>query len=91
MKGVVYILEASNGRFYIGSTTDLDRRLQQHASGHTPTTRRMTGLKLVFQQEFPDISLARKIELRLKRFHRHDILQKIITDGGIREVGLLGG
>ncbi len=35
----VYILLGSGGRHYIGSTTDLDRRLDQHRSGHTYSTR----------------------------------------------------
>ena len=37
----VYILRGASGRFYIGSTTDLNRRLEQHRNGQTYSTRRL--------------------------------------------------
>ena len=36
----VYFLELENGDFYVGSTPDLRRRLQQHRSGYVKSTRR---------------------------------------------------
>ena len=37
----VYMLRGSSGRYYIGSTTDMQRRLEQHRRGHTHSTRRL--------------------------------------------------
>ena len=34
----VYVWRGSAGRYYIGSTTDLERRMEQHRSGHTYST-----------------------------------------------------
>lgn len=39
----VYMLRGASGRHYIGSTTDLERRLEQHRRGHTQTTKRLGG------------------------------------------------
>ncbi|HMJ65986.1 MAG TPA: GIY-YIG nuclease family protein [Candidatus Binatia bacterium] len=36
----VYMLRGSSRRYYIGSTTDLQRRIDQHLNGHTYSTRR---------------------------------------------------
>lgn len=82
--GYVYFLEDSKGKYYIGSTSDLDRRLKQHFSGHTQTTKRMPGLKLVFSQKFDSLENARKVESRLKKLKRKDYLKRIVEDGSIK-------
>lgn len=84
MKGYVYILEDSEQKFYIGSTDNVERRLKQHNSGHTQTTRRMGILNLVFSQEFDTLREARKVEFRLKRLKRKDYIKRIVDDGYIK-------
>jgi putative endonuclease len=64
----VYILRGSSGRCYIGSTTDLQRRLEQHRSGHTHSTRRLGDrLELVASLEIATLTAAREMERELKR------------------------
>src|SRR5260370_16583482 len=49
----LYILQSeSSGRFYVGSTDDLDRRLSEHLRGHTPSTRGRGPWKLVYTEPF---------------------------------------
>ena len=84
MKGWVYILKDTKGRFYIGSSNNLERRLIQHKNGHTQTTRNMGEVKIVLAQEYSSLSLARKIENRLKNLKRKDYIEKIVNDGYIR-------
>lgn len=84
MKGWVYILKDQGGRFYVGSTNDLERRLSQHQSGHTQTTRNMDKPELVLAQEFVSIDAARKIEMKLKKLKRKDYIEKMIQDGCIK-------
>ena len=81
----VYILESlRDGRYYVGSTKDLDKRLNHHKKGFTPSTKRFGGVKLVFQQEFQLLKDARYIENRLKRLKRKDYLDKIVKDGYVK-------
>jgi putative endonuclease len=81
----VYILySASIDRYYIGSTTDLNRRLVGHENGNTPTTRR--GQPWICVYESPDIDLheARSAELKLKRWKNRSIIERIVIDNEIR-------
>ena len=64
---VVYILQGSLGRHYIGMTNNLERRLFEHRSGHTHSTRRLGGeLKLVASRGFATREEARQCELLMK-------------------------
>ena len=78
MKGFVYILQGSNkDKFYIGSTSDITRRIKQHTNGHTQTTRNMGKIDLVLVQEYNNLEIARKIERKIKKLKRKDYIQKI--------------
>ncbi|MFC2088785.1 GIY-YIG nuclease family protein [Calditrichota bacterium] len=52
----MYILECSDGTYYIGSTKDLERRLSEHqnALGSNYTKKRLP-IKLVYYEEYPRI------------------------------------
>jgi putative endonuclease len=65
MKIGAYILKGS--RYYVGSTNDLDRRLKEHGSGQTHTTKRTDSWSLV--KFFPCDSLeeARTLERKIKK------------------------
>jgi len=64
----VYILRGSSGRYYIGSTTSLERRLHEHQRGHTHSTKRLGNpLELVSALELPTLAEARALERALKR------------------------
>ena len=84
MAGYVYILKSQKGIFYVGSTNDLKRRLDQHCGGHTRTTKNRNILKLVFTQEFADLPEARRIERKIKSWKRKDYIEKIVQDGYIK-------
>lgn len=84
MKSYIYILQDKRGKFYIGSTSDLERRLKQHLGGHTQTTRNMCEPRLVLKQEVVTIRVARQIENRLKKLKRKDYIEKMILDGYVK-------
>ena len=75
-KGYVYILKDKNGKFYVGSTDNLERRLKQHKNGQTQTTRNMDNFEVVLKQEYDSLDLARKIELKIKKLKRKDYVEK---------------
>jgi len=62
----VYILLLSNGHYYVGSTSDLRRRLQEHEGGKSPTTKRFLPLKLITYLAFSTKEKAEKFETYLK-------------------------
>jgi len=65
----VYILRDEAGRHYIGATSDLEARLEQHRHGGTQTTRRMTGkLELIANRALPTWHDALALERRLKNW-----------------------
>ena len=83
MKGFVYLLKDQNGRFYIGSTVDVARRLAQHKNGHTQTTRNMVNPVLVLAQEYESLEVAKKVEKKIKKLKRKDYLERMVQDGKI--------
>ena len=87
MKAYIYILKDQKGKFYIGSTIDLERRLKQHTNGHTQTTRNMVKPTLVLKQEVSTLPIARMVEMKIKKMKRKDYIEKIVADGYIKLVG----
>ena len=62
-----YLLECSDGSYYCGWTTDLDKRVQVHSSGKGARyTRSRLPVKLVFSEEFDDRSSAMRREGEIK-------------------------
>lgn len=80
----VYILKNAGGNYYIGSTIDLDKRLEHHIGNHTPSTKRLKTKELVFKQWYDSLSDARKIELKLKKLKRKDYIEKIVKEGFVK-------
>ncbi|MCC6919827.1 MAG: GIY-YIG nuclease family protein [Alphaproteobacteria bacterium] len=68
----VHILLCADGSYYVGSTTqDPDVRTGQHNDGtfggYTSARR---PVKLIFQEDFPDIVQAKAFEYQVKRWSR---------------------
>jgi predicted GIY-YIG superfamily endonuclease len=83
----VYILRGSNGRHYIGSTVNIDRRLHEHRSGGTHTTQRLGAtIDLVIVRHLPTLDAARKLERDLKKKKNPQLaiylLQQMPDSGG---------
>lgn len=82
--GTVYILKSLvNGRYYIGSTNDLERRLFEHNHGKTKSIMFSRPYELVFKQVYASITEARRVERKLKKFKSRIIIEKIIKEGFI--------
>jgi len=65
--GTVYILQSASGKFYIGSTDNLSRRLLHHQAGYSPSTKRLgLPVKLVISKNYTSLSEARCVERLLK-------------------------
>lgn len=67
----LYILRTHDNRLYIGITQDLSSRLARHLKGKgSDFTKVHTGAKLVYSEEYPDLSSARSRENQIKRWTR---------------------
>jgi putative endonuclease len=76
----LYILESlTTGHFYIGSTNDFDRRMEEHQRGHTPSTRGRGPWRLAYRESFPSLHEARKRELEIKRWKSAKLIRQLIT------------
>ncbi|MBI2067866.1 MAG: GIY-YIG nuclease family protein [Deltaproteobacteria bacterium] len=70
-KYFVYILESSDGRYYTGYTTDLDRRFKEHQAGVGGKFTRSFGADKILHHEFyATQSEALKREAQLKGWTR---------------------
>lgn len=84
-EGFVYILQSQTyGIYYIGSSINPHKRLLEHNSGKTASTKNKGPWTIKFTQHYPTIAEAKKIEYRLKKFKRKDIIEKIIKEGVIK-------
>lgn len=77
-----YILRSDIGRYYIGSTKDLNRRLKEHQYGKTRTTRVLKTLSLVYSEKFNTISEARVREKKLKSYKSKKYIEWLIKRVG---------
>ena len=66
MSWLVYILFCDQKTFYIGITSNLDKRLKEHKSGYSPYTKKFSEIKLVYQERHSKKSTAEKRESQLK-------------------------
>jgi len=63
----VYVLRSlKNGRFYIGHTNDLKRRLEEHNSGESKYTRLTLPFDLIYSEKYNTRAEATRREQGLK-------------------------
>ena len=64
----VYILRSlKDGSYYVGSTQDLESRLEHHNQIGTQYTKQKRPWELVYHEEHPDRSSAMKREYEIKK------------------------
>ncbi|XHN46028.1 hypothetical protein O1Q81_02084 [Lonepinella sp. MS14436] len=64
----VYMLYSKDyDEFYLGSTSDLKRRYEQHINGLNQSTKKYKDLKLVYYEAYLTEQSARQREANLKR------------------------
>lgn len=77
----LYILNCADNSLYVGTTTNLDRRLEEHSAGKGGFyTRGRLPVSLLYQEKHPDRSTAEKREAQLKRWTRAKKLALITGD-----------
>ncbi|UOY08908.1 GIY-YIG nuclease family protein [Muricauda sp. SCSIO 64092] len=63
----VYVLKSEiDNRLYVGLTQNVEKRLREHNSGKTRSTKGYRPWQLIYVEEYPDRPTARKREKYLK-------------------------
>jgi len=74
-----YILQSlKTNRFYIGHTADIEKRLKQHNSGKTRSTKCGIPWKLVYFEIFQSKQLAFCRELQIKSYKSGEAFKKLL-------------
>ncbi|MBM2820908.1 MAG: hypothetical protein HW405_668 [Candidatus Berkelbacteria bacterium] len=75
----VYILRSlKDGKHYIGSTDNLERRINEHNAGKTMSLKRRLPLKIIYQEEYFTRIEAIKREKNIKRYKGGNAFKKLI-------------
>ena len=70
-KWYVYIIECLDGFYYTGVTWDIDKRIEQHATGKGSRFTAKHGFKrLCYVEEYSNLIQARQREHQLKDYSR---------------------
>ncbi|MEI8104173.1 MAG: GIY-YIG nuclease family protein [Candidatus Moraniibacteriota bacterium] len=75
-----YVLKSTlKEYYYIGSTEDLRKRLQEHNLGKTKSIKHLVPFTLVYYEAYASKTFARKRELELKNnsFKKKELLDRI--------------
>ena len=83
----VYILKSlKNGRYYIGYTSNLEKRIQEHNHGNTKGNRYFAPFELVYKEIYSDATTARKREFHIKRQKDRKYIENLIN-GAVVQLG----
>ena len=67
----LYILQCADGSYYVGSTNNIDRRIQEHHAGMgSKYTAGRLPVKLVYAEEFPSLRDAYEREKQVQNWGR---------------------
>ena len=76
----VYIIKScKTGKFYIGHTSDLPRRIADHNRGKSRSVRNRGPFDLVYKEEFLDRAAAVRREKEIKRYKGGNAFKKLIS------------
>jgi len=86
--GYVYILECFDGSYYTGSTTDLERRFEQHQVGEgAKYTRSRRPVRLIYSEEYDRIDVAFYREKQIQGWGRKK--KQALIEGRLEELPVL--
>ena len=75
-----YVIQSTqNGKYYIGSTNNIPKRLQRHNSGTVKATKSYIPYKLVYYEEYEQRSAAIKREYEIKRYKGGNAFKKLLN------------
>ncbi len=83
MPSYCYILFSDKlNKYYVGSTTDIARRLEEHNRGKEKFTKTGCPWIIVYSEIFAELSDARKRETYIKKQKSRKYIDKLISSVG---------
>ena len=83
MPSTLYILYSPKlNKYYVGSTSDLERRLADHNRGKEKFTKTGIPWHLVYSEEFSELKAARTRELFIKKQKSRKYIEQLIGSIG---------
>ena len=83
----LYILKTNQQTLYTGITTDVNRRLREHAQGQgAKYLRRFNQLEIMYQCEVADRSTASRLEVFIKQCSKQQKLEIIDKQLSVTEL-----
>jgi putative endonuclease len=76
----VYIIESDNGRWYYGSSENVEQRISDHNNNRANYTRFKGPWKLIFRRDFENKTEALKFELLLKRMKNKNYIRSTFSE-----------
>ena len=90
MAAWVYILECSDGSYYVGSTTELDRRVWEHNEGlGAAYTRHRRPVRLLWSASYERVDEAFAFEKQVQGWSRRK--REALIQGRLEDLARLGG
>jgi len=80
---IVYIIYSeSSDRYYVGYCTDIERRIDKHNAGSTPSTKPYRPWILVYFEEYNSKKEAIKREKQIKKQKSKKYIERLIQKVG---------
>ena len=79
MQHYVYVLKSlKNGKYYIGCTNNIDRRLSEHNSGYSKGSRINAPFELIYKEGYNSLVEARFRERYIKNRKSRKYIESLI-------------
>ena len=82
MSFFTYILYSEKlNKYYVGHTNNLARRIEEHNSFHTMSTKSGVPWNILYSKEFSTNAEANKFELKIKSMKSRKYIEELIAKG----------
>lgn len=76
----LYILKSNRSdKYYVGETSNIEKRIENHKLGKSSFGRRNKDLQLVYKREVANRGEAKKLESFLKKQKNHQFIDRFIA------------
>ena len=81
------LISLKDNSYYIGSTSNIDQRLNYHNNGKSKYTKLKMPWNLVYFEEFSTLSFARKRETQIKAWKSRESIERLIKNKALSSNG----